>query len=590
MRLGSAVMGIFFLIVALISGPSELRHYTVMGAGPFLGLWLGLTLTRRESAAGMPAEMVWVIGAGAVLFGTVYWCGMRQFGGFDDALPVDIGWRLLQGQTPYVDFPCTLPVGFYLGAEYAMRLFGVRWSSLILFNAFYTLATFAWLYALLRATLLDRRLCWWVAVSCELVSTVVVAHWWYNPITSIAAVVYVASVLAVLLKPGSVWRWVSVCLSLYLVALMKPNLAGVVIIGGSLSLILSAGTRWKAILASLLAFGLWMLTIGIHHSTIGQVLTGYISVASYVASLARFLSGMRPPEKVFAVAIIVAACVPWREAVACRKFGRDWVVLPVLVFCMLSGFVGLTSNGEMVMVELPMMLLSGIFIVAGPREDSAGGFALPPRWTAYFTIFCAVLTCSAYTQALVRHRVWGIGALFEWKIDPEPFTLPFFKGLHAGHDLHVIVDEIARLFATQDMSHAYFGIRLQWAYAAFNLPSPKDHPIWWQPGASFNPKEESHYLEIWEQQKFDPVVLMDTTFLGDPFIGYLEQNYGLETTVPVEEKYTAPVEVLKLKKPGEPPLPAWHPWISPVPLRWWQNLFHASDAPARSPEGSRSAV
>src|SRR5436190_24234501 len=43
--------------------------------------------------------------------------GMIQFGGFDHSVLVDVGWRQVQGQRPHIDFPCTLPAGFFIGAK-----------------------------------------------------------------------------------------------------------------------------------------------------------------------------------------------------------------------------------------------------------------------------------------------------------------------------------------------------------------------------------------------------------------------------------------------------------------------------------------
>lgn len=77
-------------------------------------------------------------------------CGMVQFGGFDLSVPIDIGWRIIQGQRPYVDFPVTFPPGFIIGCGAAFRWFGLNFESLVLIAAVYACFTFVWIYALLR--------------------------------------------------------------------------------------------------------------------------------------------------------------------------------------------------------------------------------------------------------------------------------------------------------------------------------------------------------------------------------------------------------------------------------------------------------
>src|SRR5204863_1847846 len=44
--------------------------------------------------------------------------GRLQFGGYDMSVLIDAGWRLYKGQRLYVDFLCTLPPAFCLGAKY----------------------------------------------------------------------------------------------------------------------------------------------------------------------------------------------------------------------------------------------------------------------------------------------------------------------------------------------------------------------------------------------------------------------------------------------------------------------------------------
>ncbi|MGA3169809.1 MAG: hypothetical protein ABSE62_02245, partial [Chthoniobacteraceae bacterium] len=170
----------------------------------------------------------WVCPAAAgvlacVLGFLIYWCGMQQFGGTDCSCSIDAGWRLINGQRPYVDFPCTFPVGYYLGSELGFRLFGVLWRAQVLIAALYAAVTFVWLWKLLDAVLDHPVLALLLAFCCEAASMLAISFWWYNPITSITAAVYVASCIAVLRFPKSPGYWVSLSLSMFLAALMKPN-------------------------------------------------------------------------------------------------------------------------------------------------------------------------------------------------------------------------------------------------------------------------------------------------------------------------------------------------------------------------------
>ena len=174
------------------------------------------------------------------------WCGLSQVGAFDHSALIDTGWRLLNGQTPYKDFPCTLPPGFYLGTLYAFKLFGVYWQSLVIFEALFAAAAFFWIYHLLDQILKNRLFAILVAFLSQAISTMLVAYWWYNPVTATSAVIFMLSCVVWLMHPKAV-RWqASYFCSLLLLSFMKPNLAGP-LIGGCISVLISSVPhRWRS--------------------------------------------------------------------------------------------------------------------------------------------------------------------------------------------------------------------------------------------------------------------------------------------------------------------------------------------------------
>ncbi len=75
--------------------------------------------------------------------------GRWQFGGFDHSALIDIGWRLSQGQKPYVDFPCTVPVWWMCGIGLGFQVLGSSWLSVVLLQAAFAAITCIWMYWLL---------------------------------------------------------------------------------------------------------------------------------------------------------------------------------------------------------------------------------------------------------------------------------------------------------------------------------------------------------------------------------------------------------------------------------------------------------
>jgi hypothetical protein len=132
---------------------------------------------------------------------------------------------------------------------------------------------------------------------------------------------------------------------------------------------------------------------------------------------------------------------------------------------------------------------------------------------------------------VARYRVFTVGAhrFFEWQ---EPLPNPgtsFFPGMRTGPHLRDAMSDIARILQ-EAPGTVFFGPRLEFAYAVFGMPSPKDLPIWWDPGTAFAHEDEPALIEVWRQKHFKTLI-----FLGDDFTYYpylitrvIDSNYTPE--------------------------------------------------------------
>ncbi len=62
-----------------------------------------------------------LLGTCAFLWVFILHFGRQQYGSWDFNILVETGWRQIQGQRPYVDFPATTPPGFNLGIQSRIR-------------------------------------------------------------------------------------------------------------------------------------------------------------------------------------------------------------------------------------------------------------------------------------------------------------------------------------------------------------------------------------------------------------------------------------------------------------------------------------
>jgi hypothetical protein len=203
----------------------------------------------------------------------------------------------------------------------------------------------------------------------------------------------------------------------------------------------------------------------------------------------------------------------------------------------LASLFGFYGNGEAKLVDISVGLLATA-ILMGTRRGNSNSLRISSKWVAYLILVCSVFTISSLGQAETRYRVRaiGMGTFFEFQLDPSPVRNDYFKGMTAGYNLHAVVDALTALCSTQNVQNIYFGSRLQWAYAAYHIPSPKGMPIWWHPTTAFDPKDEDLLTDRWIDDRFDPIAMMDFSFMNEKFMKTVLDSYVLERNVPMQSE------------------------------------------------------
>lgn len=434
--------------------------------------------------------------------------GRWQFGAWDFNIMIDTGWRQLLGQRPYVDFLTPNPPGFNLGIKWAFELFGVNWNANLYFNAIFGGLTFLWMYWLMVKLSLGRLAAMAAAFGIECSGMIPLCFWWYNSSVLMLAAVFFLSCLAYASMPRSIGVQMSYIVSLASLSLMKPNIAGVMIIGGVILLFGATDRKMHLVMLTLAAAVAAMLVLAVNHVSVGAMLASYGAVAKDRGGIgARFGYNQTPRRDryrallwitMLAIPLLGLVPVAWRRVVS-----KDWKGVAVsLLFplALLVAWYGLMTNGEQRDVECTVLLAAGAVLSFGGVRNG------PLLRRLYIAILCAAIAGNLYYGA-ERVRVCGIGehAYFEWHDNENRIDSGFLKNMRVSSRMIEVQREVKAAIQANPGT-VFLGPRLEYDYAVFGLMSPKHLPVYWQPGTSFGRTDQLRLVQVWKDEAFKTLI------------------------------------------------------------------------------------
>ena len=470
--------------------------------------------------------------------------GRHQFGGYDFNIVIETGWREVQGQRPYVDFPTTTPPGFNLGIEYAYRLFGVNWNANLYLCAFFASTTFLWMYWLLVRLAVRPVAAAAVAFTTECAGVLVLSFWWYNNTALTLAAIFLLSCMLYARQPESSASRASFVTALLLLGSMKPNIAAATVVSGVVALLICSRKRLQLLLLTFCGTAWAVLVLLFNHVDIHAMLASYIGVSNEHGGLARHFGWdhLSPYDRWSTdlwtgfLSLPLLWLVPWIRS---RVRERDWHAIACSLFFPIALGVtlyGLATNGEYRDVEYTLLLAAGGVLTFGLIRNREG------LRRVYVAILCATVVGDLYYAAL-RIRVYTIGpeVYFQWQDNNHRIDAGYFKDMRIGPKFLEVEQEV-RAAISANKGPYYFGQRLDFNYAALAIPSPKNLPAWWEPGTSFAAKDADQVLAIWKRKQFQTLIFLrkqddhpdfDHTYYTDQFLQAIDSGYVMDDSFPL---------------------------------------------------------
>jgi hypothetical protein len=445
-------------------------------------------------------------GAGAA-FAVFAWvfiqsCGMHQIGGFGCGVVTDIAWRTHCGQIPYRDFPGPWPVFYVLALKFAFQWLGVYWSSIVSLTALFAVVTFVWSVVLLSGLFGRTWFALLLAATMQITANLCISFWWHNNISLVACVLYVLSAELWFRRPHSFAAAASYFASLALVAGMKPNTAGPLILLITAFLLVKSQRPMVTVGLSVMAYGVFSCILALNGINQVLMVKNYLNVASRGMPFQHYL---RTIGWVEGACFFVAGCAVVLPAafLLCRNWRRfpTWPI-PAIAFAV--GFYGYGTDVDY-WISLTLILLALVFFVEKLRSV---------LWNRYVTWLCVVLSVAGIAQGICRERVKGIGILMFFEYDGNKHVIKdgFFDGLHCGDICAEVLREESIVLQQSRTNTVWFGPIMQWGYAAFDLPSPRLQPVNWVPVDLFAKSDEEMYFNRFMDSHFDTLIFFKHDF------------------------------------------------------------------------------
>ena len=506
--------GLFLVCLFFVPAVSAFSRRSI---APTRYMWVGIVI--------IPMFLAWFI----------FYFGNRQFGGWDFSILIDTGWRQILGQRPYTNFITPNPPGFNLGVFYAFRIFGVMWNAQIYAAIFFCVASFLWMYWLLRKLSSSPLIALFLAFAVECVTFVPLCFWWYNDVTSVLASVFLLSSIVYAHRDGrgdtisyrqAVW-W-SYVLSLALLCLMKPNIAGLLIVFATVLLFFAVRSKVQMMVGTAIGGVLFLAILWLNHISLPDMIASYRAAAIERGGLKDFgLYTYTHLQRVLLLLWTLVFAIPlvtllprllsaWRQ-----KRWHDFAFLLLLLSALPVTFYGMWTNGEIKDSETSVLIVSCGILCLVLRQTNL--------WirTLFVAIIISMLGGDIY-YGVARERVRGIGPgqFYEATGADRPIRDEFFSSLVSTPYFEDVQREV-RKASTLFPGPVFLGPRLEFEYAVLRIPSPAGWPVYYQPGTSFASRDLLRVDGIWKATGFQTLIFLgkDRTFYPPDLLEFIESNY-----------------------------------------------------------------
>lgn len=463
--------------------------------------------------------------------------GMHQLGTYDVSSIVDLGWRFEQGQTPFRDFPLTLPPTFTAVVRACWALLGHNWASFVRGNALVTLGLVMTAWRALSRTEFGSKWNELLVSAAVVVPHLAVGHVWHSAMASQIAVVTVICLLAWKNSPtrGSA---ATLGILLGLLVLSKPNLAGPMTLLSALWIVKYWRSRHLTTLSVSFVSSL-ATTLVFSKSNPVQVLATTVELLSSRARPTQLMpDGLDGFSRFFFVstyALLLAALAGSLTAIVCVLTRRGSVVTATFILgsgCALSSVFGMATNWDIKSSDMPLAIL-GVLLLAWSTRPSGSSRLVVNSARVLVSVIAVVLTVMSLAVGSTRWRMELAGPMTQPEATAE-LRGRVLDGVHAAPILQAVDQQLTQALAESDDRNLFLGPRLEIFYSRFRLESPKGLPLWWHSGTSYTTHDMNGVTAAFRSAGFSRAIFFKQDFTRFP----PELREIIDRSYVIDERYS----------------------------------------------------
>ncbi len=451
-----------------------------------------------------------------------------QFGGYDLSPLVDCAYRLKNDEIPYIDFINTLPLSMIGWMKITLMFIPYNWNFLLLSSLlhFYFVIFFILIIYFNTNNFENKYILFSLILISISIPIITTNHIWHSIFSQLNAVVVILSTTFLIIEetPKKIIYSVLflffgflffskqnvgilICMSVFLIFFINNKF----IINKKLFIISSI------LITSILFYYFLFLSLFDFSFSFYEIGKSFFGISGraipQINQLAEVFYFNKPNLVLLLLFAVTSSVILYKTF----KSYKETLFVYHLIIQLIAYFAFFT-DWDIKINNLPIIITSDLICLF---------FLIKMKDNFIFILisFITFIFLYSISLGLTRYRMRGVGygTFFEntklTKIDSG-----FFKGLNVTPKFISINEELKLLITKGDK--LFFGPRMEWSYAEFNLKSPSKIPLWWHPGSSFSLKDTNSIFVNFKKNNFNKLIFLkdDKTRIPLSIVNYIDSE------------------------------------------------------------------